>query len=131
MSRILSLASAFVLAGVAVLGSVIAAAALPASVGSLGRAMTDNVTAVRYWHHHWHGGGWRWGWGWGPRYGVGWGWGWPGYYAAPYYYDPPVVYEVAPPVYAAPPPARTRSGATRQCWVDTDSNRGYGYWRPC
>jgi hypothetical protein len=129
MSRIRSLASAAVLATAVLAGSAAFAAPLPASIGSLDRAVANNTTAVRYWHYHGHGG---WGWGWGPRYGVGWGWGWPGYYtAAPYYYGPPVVYEAAPPVYYAPPPARSRSGATRQCWVDTDSSRGYGYWQPC
>ena len=129
MSRILSLAATLALAGVASLGSAASAAPLPTSIGSLDRAVPTSTTEVR-WRHHWHGGGWGWGWGGYPyRYGAGfgWGWGWPGYYAAtPYYYEPPVVYEAAPPVYREPP-----RGANRQCWVDTDSSRGYGYWRPC
>jgi hypothetical protein len=129
MSRIIPLASAVALAG-ASFGSAAQSASLPASVGSLDKAVTSqaapHATPVRYWHHHWHGGG---GWGYPFAGGIGWGWGWPGYYAgygAPYYYEPPV-YRAAPRVYRVEPPR----GANRQCWVDTDSGRGYGYWRPC
>ena len=59
------------------------------------------------------------------------------YYDDGYYYygpPPPVDYE-EPPVYAAPAPvyrgAVDPNGAARKCWVATDRDRGYGYWRPC
>jgi hypothetical protein len=59
----------------------------------------------------------------------------PGYAYEPYYAPPAVVYE-PPPTYYAPAPTyyAPRSygpGPVRQCWVSTDSDRGYGYWRPC
>jgi hypothetical protein len=54
----------------------------------------------------------------------------------PYYYGPPPpVYYEEPPVYVAPAPvyrgAVDPNGAARKCWVATDRDRGYGYWRPC
>lgn len=75
-----------------------------------------------------------------PKTDVRW-WGWGGYYygpgvyvgppvyayPGPYYAPPPPVY-VAPPVVYAPPPV---PGPTRQCWVSTDNDRGFGYWRAC
>jgi len=54
------------------------------------------------------------------------------YYYDPYYYGPPpdVVYGPPPgPAYAQPFP--DPNGAARQCWVSTDKDRGYGYYRPC
>ncbi len=62
----------------------------------------------------------------------------PGYYEPPppaYYpypgpvYAPPVVYAPPPPVAYGPPP--DAYGPGRMCRVTTDSDRGYGYWRPC
>ena len=122
-------------------GSRAQAAALPASVGALDKAVTNNATPVRH-RGYWRGGGWGWrGYGYGLGIGVGYGWGrgWPGYYygspyyAQPYYAPPPVVYE-EPPIYTAPTRvyrAEPPRGANRQCWVDTDSSRGFGYWQPC
>lgn len=132
MNKIFSIAasSAVVLGALISAGAPAYAAPAPTSVGSLDRAVTNNATSVRWRGGHWHGG---WGWGYpaavGFGVGYGWGWGWPGYYyGAPYYAPPPVVYQAAPaPVYRAEPPR----GAVRQCWVDTDSTRGFGYWRPC
>jgi hypothetical protein len=157
MSRILKIAAAFGIAGAAAIGLAVSAQAapLPTSVAKLGNELGKASAApiikvqhrrwrggaARAWRgggvrRAWRGGGWR-----GYRYpyrygyGYGWGWGWPYYYgaglvvgsavAAPYYY--------APPVYAAPaaPAPATVSGATRQCWVSTDSSRGFGYWQPC
>ena len=47
----------------------------------------------------------------------------PGYYGAgPYAYDP---YYAPGPVYVAP------GRAYGQCWVTTDRDRGFGYYRPC
>jgi len=44
----------------------------------------------------------------------------PGYsYGGPYAYEPP-------PVYVRPVP---RPGG--QCWIETDKDRGYGYYGPC
>jgi hypothetical protein len=114
------------------------AAPLPTSVGSLDHAVTANTAEVR-WRRHWRGGWWGYpAAGLGFGIGYGWGLGWPGYYyGAPYYgpsyYAPPVVYE-EPPIYTAPTRvyrAEPPRGANRQCWVDTDSSRGFGYWRPC
>jgi len=145
MSRIFCVAAA---AGVLAAGFAMSsaqAAPVPTSVAKIKGAVSDNIVTVqgrRFGGYGWRGPSWRGGYGWRgygwrgygwryPYYGYGYGWGWP-YYgagvvvgavaAAPYYY--------APPVYA-PPPAATRSGAARQCWVDTDSSRGYGFWQPC
>lgn len=69
-----------------------------------------------------------WGWG-GYYYGPGVYVGPPVYaYPGPYYAPPPPAY-VAPPVVYAPPPGP--NGPARQCWVSTDDNRGFGYWRAC
>ncbi len=54
------------------------------------------------------------------------------YYYDPYYYGPPpaVVYGPPPgPVYAEP--YIDPNGPARQCWVSTDKDRGFGYYRPC
>lgn len=58
-----------------------------------------------------------------------------GYYA-PYYYDAPAYYVPPPaPVYVAPepyyaaPPAPVYAPAPSGCWVWTDRDRGYGYYR--
>ncbi len=70
----------------------------------------------------------------------------PGYYYGPGYYDPPPyyyapryryrapVYVEPPPIYVEPPAVyapRGPNGPVRQCWVSTDKDRGFGYWRPC
>lgn len=52
----------------------------------------------------------------------------PSYYD-PYYAPPPAAY-VAPPAPYAEPYADP-NGPARQCWVPTDRDRGYGYYRPC
>jgi hypothetical protein len=52
----------------------------------------------------------------GPYYGYYYG---PGYYGGPYAYEPP-------PAYVRPLP---RPGG--QCWIETDKDRGYGYYGPC
>ncbi len=62
------------------------------------------------------------------------------YYADPYYYGPtyygPTYY--GPPAAYGPPPGPTYAepypdpnGPSRQCWVSTDKDRGFGYYRPC
>jgi hypothetical protein len=54
------------------------------------------------------------------------------YYYDPYYYGPPpaAVYGPPPgPAYVEPYP--DPNGPVRQCWVSTDKDRGYGYYRPC
>jgi hypothetical protein len=104
------------------------AQAIPLSgVSSLKAATPDPVSQV-----HWHGHG---GWGWGPFYGglaagaiLGAAAAAPYYYGPAYYGPPPAYYYEPPPAYYAPPPPR---GPVRQCWVSTDEQRGYGYWRPC
>jgi hypothetical protein len=141
-------AAGILAASAAGVGSSAQAAPMPTSVGKLGTMANSNVSTVQYrravgggWRGGWRGGygyrgyGWR---GYGYR-GYGWGWGWP-YYgaafatglaigAAPYYYGGYPAYGY--PVYEAAPAPAPRSGGVRQCWIDTDSSRGYGYWRPC
>ena len=52
------------------------------------------------------------------------------YYYGPGYYGPPVAYGPPPgPVYAEP--YVDPNGPGRQCWVSTDKDRGFGYYRPC
>ena len=60
--------------------------------------------------------------------------GGPGYYYGSDYYGPgysygpgPYAYEPAP-VYVRPVPRAYRGG---QCWIATDTTRGYGYYGPC
>ena len=105
------------------------AAPVPTGVAAVNSAVSGGPTSVQWRYYR---GGRYWG-----GYRRGWGWGWPGYVgagvvtgavvgsalAAPYYYGPPAV------VYGAPPLAP--GAPVRQCWVDTDSSRNYGYWRPC
>jgi hypothetical protein len=67
----------------------------------------------------------------------------PGYGYAEPYYAPPTVYYAPPPAYYAPAPTyyapaptyyaprNYGPGPIRQCWVSSDNDRGYGYWRPC
>jgi hypothetical protein len=130
------------------------AASLPGAVATLGKAAPNQVIDVQARYHGgggggsgWHGGhgGWHHG---GGYYHGGWGWGWgapvaagivagsivagayPYYYGNPYYYGPPVPAYVEPaPVYVDP--GYVRNGPVRQCWVATDRDRSYGYWRPC
>jgi hypothetical protein len=131
MTRTFSFAAALAI-GVAGAASMGQAAALPTSVANIQSAAPAHATTVQF--RRWGGAGWRGGYwrGYGWR---GYGWGWPYYgaavasgvvvgsaVAAPYYYGPP-------PAYYAPTPVGP--GPTRQCWVDTDSSRSYGYWRPC
>lgn len=67
----------------------------------------------------------------GPGYYPGPGYYAPNYYGPVYEYGPsyygPPPYAYAPPVYVRPAPRSYRGG----CWVETDSTRGYGYYRPC
>ena len=52
------------------------------------------------------------------------------YYYGPAYYGPPAVYgPPAGPIYAEP--YLDPNGPTRQCWVSTDDDRGFGYHRSC
>jgi hypothetical protein len=56
------------------------------------------------------------------------------YYYSPYYYGPPPAYYAPVPVYPEPTyvePAPDPNGPARQCWVPTDKDRGFGYYRPC
>ena len=51
------------------------------------------------------------------------------------YYDPYYGYDAGPvynyePDYAPAPVYRAPRGGGR-CWIDTDSDRGYGYWGSC
>jgi hypothetical protein len=114
--------------------------AAPVSTGAsaLKSAIVSDVIDVR---GGWYGGyGYR---GYGYR---GYGWGAGGFAtglalgaiaARPYYYDsyyyappPAVVYGPPPgPVYVQPMP--DPNGPVRQCWVSTDKDRGFGYYRPC
>ena len=82
----------------------------------------------------------------GYYYGSGY-YGGPGYYYGPGYYGPgyygssffpgsgphvgPYAYEV--PVYVRPAQRYYRGGYAVQggCWVETDKDRGYGYYGPC
>jgi len=105
--------------------------AAPVSTGAaaLKSADTSDVVDVR----------WRRGWGWGVggfAAGVAVG----SLAARPYYYDPYYAYGpyYAPPpaVYAPPAPVYSQpyvdpNGPARQCWVPTDRDRGFGYYRPC
>lgn len=82
----------------------------------------------------------------------GWGWGVGGFAtglaigslaARPYYYDnyyygpSPGYYGPPPAAYYGPPapayvqPYPDPNGPVRQCWVTTDRDRGFGYYRPC
>ena len=75
----------------------------------------------------------------GYRGGYGYGLGYYAYpytyydnssYYDPYYYDAPPTAQYEPdPAYVAPVPSPNGSG--RQCWVSTDPDRGFGYYRPC
>ena len=60
-------------------------------------------------------------------YGPGYYYGPGPYYAPGYYYGPPPYAYEPPPVYVAPVP-RYRGGG---CWIETDRDRGYGYYGPC
>lgn len=53
------------------------------------------------------------------------------YYYEPYYYAPPPAAYYAPPPAAYVSPYIDPNGPARQCWVTTDRDRGYGYYRPC
>jgi hypothetical protein len=137
ISKTLGLAAVFGVATMAV-GFLmpVHAAPVPTSVVAVNSAVAGGPTNVQWRYYR---GGRYWG-----GYRRGGGWGWPGYFgagvvtgavvgsavAAPYYYGPPAYY--APPpavVYGAPAPVP--GSPVRQCWVDTDSSRNYGYWRPC
>jgi hypothetical protein len=97
------------------------AAPLASGAATLKSAAPNDVIDVRHWrrrHYGWAGAGFATGLALGalatrPYYG-------------PYYYGPPaVVYEAQPQPYIDP------NGPVRQCWVSTDSMRGYGYYVPC
>lgn len=58
------------------------------------------------------------------------------YYDGPVYYESPPVYVEPAPVYVSPRrvyagPRVDPNGPIRRCWVRTDNDRPYGYWRPC
>ena len=53
------------------------------------------------------------------------------YYSDPYYYAPPPVYYAPPQAPAYVQPLPDPNGPARQCWVPTDRDRGFGYYRPC
>jgi hypothetical protein len=111
------------------------AAPVPTSIAAVNSAATGGPSNVQYRYYR---GGRYWG-----GYRRGWGWGRPGYFgagvvagavvgsalAAPYYYGPPAYY--APPAVVYGAPQLAPGSPVRQCWVDTDSSRNYGYWRPC
>lgn len=128
------------LAGTIALASLTPAAAAPVMSSSvtLKQSAPAQVIDVRYRHRH------RGYWGGaaaaglaagliagaavaGPRY----------YYEPGYAYGPPPAYYYEPePVYVEPPatyygPRVDPNGPNRRCWVSTDKDRGYGYWRPC
>ena len=115
-------------AGVLVVATAVSSVAAPVSTGAavLKSADTSDIVDVR----------WRRGWGWGVggfAAGVA-----VGSLAArpyyPYYYDP--YYAPPPPAVYAPGPGYVQpypdpNGPVRQCWVTTDRDRGFGYYRPC
>jgi hypothetical protein len=117
------------------------ASPLPTAVAAVGQAKNNQIIDVR-----WHGRGYGYGhgyWAGGVAAGLIAG-GLIGAAAAPYYYGDPYsygpppypVYGPPPPVYYAPPPVvyeppPAANGPNRQCWVATDKDRGFGYWRPC
>lgn len=118
------------------------AAPVSSATAAVGKAAPSHVIDVRSWRGHggWHGGwrhrGWRGG-GWGYPFAAGIIAGgiaagaYPYYYGGPYYYGPPPgpVYVRPAPVYVEP--GYGPNGPVRQCWVATDKDRGFGYWRPC
>lgn len=53
--------------------------------------------------------------------------GCPGPYYGPAYYGPAYY----GPVYGAPGPAYADPNGGGRCWVTTDRDRGFGYYRPC
>jgi hypothetical protein len=140
--------TALTLAGALLAGAVapVLAGPIPGNVASLGKTAGNQLIDVRWHGGHWHGGGIAAGIAAGliggaiigataAPYYYG-----PDYYGPyapppPYYpydgpvYAPPVVYAPPPAVVYAPPPGP--NGPARQCWVATDKDRGYGYWRPC
>jgi hypothetical protein len=110
-----------------------AAAPVYNGAAALRSAVASDVVDVR-----WHGRGGRGGWAAGAFVGglaLGALAARPYYYSDPYYYGP--TYYPPPVVYAPPPgpayvePYADPNGPTRQCWVSTDADRGFGYFRPC
>ncbi len=137
--------AAWALTGALLIGAAAPAMAgpLPGNVASLEKAAPAQAIDVR-WRHRGYGGG-------GVAAGIAAGLiggALIGAAAAPYYYGPgyyepaPGYYPYpgpgyAPPVVYAPPPAVVYAprpeaiGPGRMCWISTDKDRGYGYWRPC
>jgi len=124
------------MAAIIVAGAVFSAKAapVPTGVAAVGSSVAGGAINVQW--RYYRGGRY-----WGP-YRRGWGWGWPGYVAAGVatgavigaaaatpYYGPPAYYAPPPVAYGGPQPVP--GSPVRQCWVDTDSSRNYGYWRPC
>jgi len=129
------------------------AAPVPSAVAAVGQAAPNHVIDVQARPRAGGGvarnyGGRRYGGGWGyyrgGYYGYrGWGYpfaagviaggiaagAYPYYYGRPYYYAPGPVYVAPAPVYVEP--GYGPNGPVRQCWVATDRDRGFGYWRPC
>jgi hypothetical protein len=121
-------------AGALVLAAFTPATATPVSTGAtaLKSAVVSDVIDVQWRHrHHRHRhGGWAVG-GFATGLALGAIASRP-YYYEPYYYAPP------PPVVYGPPPGPVYgepyvdpNGPARQCWVSTDKDRGFGYYRPC
>jgi hypothetical protein len=147
-NSILQKTAALAVAGAVLFGAAAPSLAtpVPSAVASLNNAVTSPVTDVR-----WRG---RRGWGGGIAAGLaaglivggiaaasnpyyyqrrGYYYGpraYP-YYREPVYVEPPVVYYEAPPAYYVAAPRSGPNGPARQCWVATDKDRGFGYWRPC
>jgi hypothetical protein len=130
--------SAYALAGALMLEALAPAAAgpIPGVEALLGKTAPSPIVHVYYHHHHHYYGGVAAGLIAGGLLGAA--------IANPYYYGPPPypyydgpVYYGPPPVYYAPPPQVVYApppgpnGPVRQCWVATDKDRGFGYWRPC
>jgi hypothetical protein len=126
-----------ILAGVAgtlALGTISPSHASPVSTGAaaLKAAVPNDVTDVRWRGRGWgyYGGGFATGLAIGALAARPYYYGYGPYYD-PYYYGPPPAAYVAPPAPAYVAPYPDPNGPVRQCWVPTDRDRGFGYYRPC
>lgn len=105
------------------------AAPLSTGAADIKAAVTSDVTDVRWRRRHgWAAGGFATGLALGAIASRP-------YYYDPYYYGPPPAYYAPPPaIYPEPgyiEPVPAPNGPLRQCWVTTDKDRGFGYYRPC
>lgn len=119
---VLQCLSALAAAGAVAIGTMSPGFTAPVASGAaaIGKAVPGFAIDIRWW-----------GYGPGPYY-----YGPPAAFYRPRYYGPPVYVAPPPPVIYQPPPvvfepAPDAGGPIRQCWVETDRDRGYGYWRPC